>query len=117
MPYVVRRYAITQGMQAGMIVSNEPGYYEDGGFGIRIENLVLVEPRAIAGGERAMLGFETLTLAPLDRSLIVPELLDATETAWIDAYHAQVREALSPDLDAATRAWLETATRPIARST
>ena len=97
----------------GMILSNEPGYYRAGAYGIRIENLILVEPREVAGGERPMLGFETLTLAPYDRRLIETSLLDAGELACIDAYHARVREALAPSLDDETRAWLEDVTRPL----
>ena len=100
-------------LQAGMILSNEPGYYRPGAYGIRVENLILVEERAIAGAERPMLGFETLTLAPLDRALIEPALLAPAEAAWLDAYHAWVRETLSPDLDPETRAWLDRATRPL----
>ncbi|GJE53543.1 MULTISPECIES: aminopeptidase P family protein [Methylobacterium] len=103
----------TTALESGMILSNEPGYYRAGTYGIRIENLILVEERAIAGGERQMLGFETLTLAPLDRHLIVADLLSPAETEWIDAYHARVRETLGPDLDPDTRAWLEAATQPI----
>ncbi|KQT80623.1 aminopeptidase P family protein [Methylobacterium sp. Leaf466] len=97
----------------GMILSNEPGYYRAGAYGIRIENLILVETRAIAGAERPMLGFETLTLAPYDPRLIDTGLLDAGEIAWIDAYHARVRAALSPGLEPATRAWLDDVTRPL----
>ena len=100
-------------LQAGMILSNEPGYYKPGAYGIRIENLVLVEERTVPGGERPMLGFETLTLAPFDRRLIEMGLLSSAETAWIDAYHARVRDTLAPDLDAETRAWCEAATRPL----
>jgi Xaa-Pro aminopeptidase len=100
-------------LKAGMMLSNEPGFYKAGAYGIRIENLVLVEPRQIDGGDREMLGFETLTLAPIDLRLIEPTLLDAAETAWLDAYHAWVRETLSPGLDTHTRAWLEAATRPL----
>jgi Xaa-Pro aminopeptidase len=100
-------------LEAGMILSNEPGYYASGAYGIRIENLVLVEPRPMSGGERPMLGFETLTLAPYDRRLIEPALLDPGERAWIDAYHARVRETLAPGLDAEARAWLERATAPL----
>ncbi|MCJ2036914.1 aminopeptidase P family protein [Methylobacterium sp. J-068] len=100
-------------LEAGMILSNEPGYYRTGAYGIRLENLVLVEPRTVPGGERPMLGFETLTLAPFDRRLIRADLLTPEEMAWIDAYHARVRAALGPDLDAATRAWLEKATLPM----
>ena len=98
-----------------MIISNEPGYYAAGAFGIRIENLVVVEERTIPGGERPMLGFETLTLAPIDSSLVEPKLLDADEIAWLDDYHARVRKALSPRVDASTKAWLAKATRRLAR--
>ncbi|KQP30398.1 X-Pro aminopeptidase [Methylobacterium sp. Leaf102] len=101
-------------LEAGMILSNEPGYYRAGAYGIRLENLVLVEPRAIPGGERPMLGFETLTLAPFDCRLVAVDLLGPAERAWIDAYHARVRDALGPHLDAPTRAWLDAATRPLA---
>jgi Xaa-Pro aminopeptidase len=98
----------------GMIVSNEPGYYAAGAFGIRIENLVAVETRTITGGERPMLGFETLTLAPIDLALVEPKLLDADEIAWLDAYHARVRKTLAPLVDTATRRWLAQATRRLA---
>lgn len=101
-------------LKPGMIVSNEPGYYREGAYGIRIENLQYVtEPAEIAGGERAMLGFETLTLAPLARDLIDRALLGAAETAWVDAYHARVRAALKPDLPAEIGAWLEAACAPL----
>jgi Xaa-Pro aminopeptidase len=103
----------TVALEPGMILSNEPGYYAAGRYGIRIENLVLVEPREVPGGERPVLGFETLTLAPYDRRLIDASLLEPGERAWIDAYHARVRDALSPLLDAPTRAWLEAATEPL----
>ncbi len=101
----------TTPLASGMIVSNEPGYYSAGAFGIRTENLVAVEERAIAGGERRMLGFETLTLAPIDLRLVEPKLLDAEEIAWLDAYHARVRKVLSPLVDTPTRRWLARATR------
>jgi Xaa-Pro aminopeptidase len=101
-------------LEPGMILSNEPGYYARGAYGIRIENLVLVEHRAIPGGERPMLGFETLTLAPYDRRLIRPDLLAPEERAWIDAYHARVRDTLAPLVDAETRVWLDRATAPLA---
>jgi Xaa-Pro aminopeptidase len=100
-------------LESGMIISNEPGYYKAGDFGIRIENLVVVEPRNIAGAERDMLGFETITLAPIDRSLIEPKLLDPAEIAWLDAYHTRVRKAISPYLEADVRKWLKAATKPI----
>jgi Xaa-Pro aminopeptidase len=95
----------------GMIVSNEPGYYAAGEFGIRIENLIAVEARTIAGGERPMLGFETLTLAPIDLALVEPRLMGADEIVWLDAYHARVRKTLSPLVDAPTHRWLAQATR------
>ena len=96
-------------LRAGMMLSNEPGYYKAGEYGIRIENLVLVVPRAIAGGdpERAMLAFETLTFAPIERDLIDPALLTADELAWLNAYHARVTEQIGPLLDGEDRAWLE----------
>ncbi len=104
----------TAALQPGMIVSNEPGYYKTRAFGIRIENLVLVEERDLAGAERPMLGFETLTLAPFDLALVEPALLTPGETAWLDAYHARVRETLADLVDSETRAWLIAATRPLA---
>jgi Xaa-Pro aminopeptidase len=98
----------------GMICSNEPGYYKEGAFGIRIENLVLVtQPQKIPGGDREMLGFETLTLAPIDRRLIVKDMLTAGEIAWLDAYHAEVAERIGPELDPETRRWLDAATAPL----
>lgn len=101
-------------LEPGMIVSNEPGYYRPDHFGIRIENLVLVTPPApVPGGDRDMLGFETLTLAPIDRRLILPALLSADEIAWLDAYHLRVQGALVADLPEAERDWLIAATRPI----
>ena len=101
-------------LEPGMIVSNEPGYYKTGGYGIRIENLQIVTPAAdIAGGERAMLGFETLTFAPIDRALIVKEFLTKDERAWLNRYHVQVREIIGPQILAAERAWLESATAPV----
>ncbi len=103
----------TVALEAGMILSNEPGYYKAGEYGIRIENLILVEPRDIPGGERPMLGFETLTLAPIDRTLVDPRLLDRNETAWLDDYHARVRAELFGLVDTDTREWLENVTRPI----
>ena len=108
-----------RGMQEllpGMILSNEPGYYRDGAFGIRIENLVYVhEARPIPGGDRPMLGFETLTLCPIDRRLIVTGLLDPQEIAWLDAYHARVRAEIEPLVasEPDVRDWLVAATAPL----
>lgn len=96
-----------QELHAGMILSNEPGYYKPNAFGIRIENLVLVEEREIAGQEGKYLGFETLTYVPLDRKLIEKALLTAEELAWIDGYHAQVRALLSLRLAGEDLAWVE----------
>lgn len=102
-------------LEPGMILSNEPGFYRTGEYGIRIENLECVtEAREIDRGERPMLGFETLTLAPLDRRLIDVALLNEAERAWVDAYHARVLAEIGPGLeDAAARSWLEAATRPL----
>jgi Xaa-Pro aminopeptidase len=104
-------------LEPGMIVSNEPGYYKQGAYGIRIENLVLVtEPEKVAGGEREVMGFETLTLAPIDRRLVVPELLSTEELAWLNAYHARVLDIIGPELGPTDRAWLEAATAEIRRA-
>jgi Xaa-Pro aminopeptidase len=101
-------------LEPGMIVSNEPGYYKTGAYGIRIENLVLVtEPAQVAGGERELMAFDTLTLAPIDRRLVVAEMLSAAELAWLNAYHARVCETISPELGPQDRAWLKQATAPI----
>jgi Xaa-Pro aminopeptidase len=110
-PQRISKAGSGQPLLPGMIVSNEPGYYKVGAYGIRIENLVLVEPAE--GGEREMLGFETLTLAPIDRRLVEPGLLDAEERAWLNAYHARVYGELGPLLDPPTREWLAAATEPI----
>lgn len=98
--------AAMEPLRAGMMLSNEPGYYKAGEYGIRIENLVLVEPRTIAGADRDMLGFETLTLCPIERTLIVADLLTAGERDWLNAYHARVAEILAPELEGADRDWL-----------
>ncbi len=101
------------GLEPGMIVSNEPGYYKTGAYGIRIENLVVVTAVEVAGAERELRGFETLTLAPIDRRLIEAGLLTAEEIAWLDAYHARVRAEITPLVDAETAEWLAGATRPL----
>jgi Xaa-Pro aminopeptidase len=100
-------------LRAGMILSNEPGYYKPGAYGIRIENLVLVVETQIEGAEKDMLAFETLTFAPIDRSLIAPEMLSPEERAWLDAYHAQVLHLIGPQVEGEVRAWLEEQCRPI----
>jgi Xaa-Pro aminopeptidase len=104
-------------LKRGMILSNEPGYYKTDAYGIRIENLVLVvEGPAVAGAEKQLNAFETLTLAPIDRRLIDIALLTDEEINWLDAYHARVAEALGPLVDTATRPWLEAATRPLSQA-
>ncbi len=94
---------------AGMILSNEPGYYKTGEYGIRIENLVLVVDRDIEGGEKEMLGFETLTFAPIDRRLIDVEMLDHEELAWLNCYHAHVLAKIGPQLSGKDLEWLQEA--------
>ena len=111
-PQRISKAPNSQALLPGMIVSNEPGYYKTGAYGIRIENLVLVQPVEDAA-EREMLGFETLTLAPIDRNLIETSLLDDEEIAWLDRYHAKVRETLTPLVDPETARWLLEATQPI----
>ena len=102
-----------QALIAGMILSNEPGYYKQDAFGIRIENLVLTVEKDIEGAESTFLGFETLTFVPLDRTLIARDLLTQSETAWVDEYHAKVRNLLVPQLDGEDRAWVERHTQPL----
>ena len=107
----------TAALRRGMILSNEPGYYKAGAYGIRIENLVLVvEAAAVPGAEKPLNAFETLTLAPIDRRLVVAAMLTPDEMDWLDAYHARVAQTLSPLVDDETRAWLAAATRPLAQS-
>jgi Xaa-Pro aminopeptidase len=104
----------TAALKRGMILSNEPGYYRTGAYGIRIENLVLVVAAPpVAGGEKELDAFETLTLAPIDRRLVEPSLLTNDEQRWLDDYHARVATTLTPLVDADTRAWLTAATRPL----
>jgi len=104
----------TAALRRGMILSNEPGYYKAGHYGIRIENLVLVVESAPAvGAEKPLNAFETLTLAPIDRRLVVPELLSEEEIAWLDQYHTRVEATLAPLVDAESRAWLSAAARPL----
>ena len=100
-------------LQAGMILSNEPGYYKAGAYGIRIENLVLVVEKPVDSAEKETLGFETLTFAPIERRLIVKEMLLPAELAWLDAYHAEVVAKIASQLDGDERAWLEAACAPL----
>ena len=113
-PQRIAKAVNTQPLLPGMILSNEPGYYREGHWGIRIETLQVVTPAApIAGGERPMHGFEQLTMAPLDRRLIDVALLTADERAYVDAYHAEVLARVGPLLDGEVRAWLEVQCAPL----
>jgi Xaa-Pro aminopeptidase len=104
-------------LKRGMILSNEPGYYHTGAYGIRIENLILVtEATTVADPDKPFNAFETLTLAPIDRRLVEPTMMTAAEITWLDAYHARVRDVLADLVDAPTREWLNAATAPIAAS-
>lgn len=103
-------------LEAGMILSNEPGYYREGAFGIRIENLLVVEPAAdlpSADAEREMLAWRTLTYVPIDRRLIVAEMLNQEERNWLNAYHQDVASSIGPNVSAAAQAWLDKATATI----
>jgi len=103
----------TEKLLEGMMLSNEPGYYKEGAYGIRLENLILVTPaEQIEGGDIAMHGFETLTLAPFDRRMIKTHMLDRDELHWLDSYHAWVLAEIGPMLDGETLAWLEKACAP-----
>ena len=112
-PQFIASRASGVALKPGMIISNEPGYYKAGEFGIRIENLVTVVRAHAENGERDIYKFDTLTLAPIDLRLVTVELLTADERAWLNAYHARVRDTLSPLVDEPTRAWLTEATRPL----
>ncbi|MBV9064057.1 MAG: M24 family metallopeptidase C-terminal domain-containing protein, partial [Alphaproteobacteria bacterium] len=113
-PQNISKKPIQQPLKPGMICSNEPGYYKEGEYGIRIENLIVVtEPKSIPGGERPMMEFETITLAPIDLNLVEVKLLTDEERVWLNQYHKRVRETLSPQVDAETREWLQHATRAV----
>jgi Xaa-Pro aminopeptidase len=103
----------TTPLEPGMILSNEPGFYKEGEYGIRIENLIVVEERVIPGGDRTIYGFETITWAPYERALIDMRLLDDGEIAWINAYHAQVWSNLAGSVDGEAKDWLEKACLPL----
>jgi Xaa-Pro aminopeptidase len=103
----------TTPLKRGMILSNEPGYYKTDAFGIRIENLELVVGTDIAGAEKPVNAFETLTLAPIDRRLIDLSMLSGDELSWLNDYHERVRHAVRPHVDEATKAWLDAATEPL----
>jgi Xaa-Pro aminopeptidase len=112
-PHRISKIANNVALQPGMIVSNEPGYYKTGAYGIRIENLVAVKEAQIEGADRRYLEFETLTLAPIDLACMEPGLLTEAERQWINDYHRRVRDVVGPQVDEATRAWLAEATRAI----
>lgn len=112
-PHRISKVANNVALQPGMIVSNEPGYYKTGAYGIRIENLVAVTEAEIDGADRRYFEFETLTLAPIDLNAVDVGLLTEGEKNWLNAYHARVREVVSPQVDETTRTWLEEATRPL----
>jgi len=97
-------------LRPGMILSNEPGYYRPGHFGIRIENLLIVQnPRKRHGQERPMLSFETLSYVPIDKNLIDSKLLTRAELQWLDAYHAKAFQMHADSVEPAAQAWLESA--------
>jgi len=111
-PQSISKRPITQALMPGMICSNEPGYYKAEEYGIRIENLVVVQ-EVQTDGDRKMMGFETITLSPIDLELVEVSLLTSDERQWLNGYHAKVRETLTPLVDEETRVWLEKATRAI----
>jgi Xaa-Pro aminopeptidase len=112
-PVSISRLARPVAIAAGMILSNEPGFYLPEHYGIRLENLLLVQPAELPGAMKPFLRFETLTLAPFDTRLLVPEMLEAWERDWLDTYHARVLAEVGPDLDGPGRAWLSGACAPI----
>ncbi len=113
-PHRIAKPGNTVALLPGMIVSNEPGYYRTGAYGIRTENLqVVTAPAPIEGGEREMMGFETLTLAPIDRNLIVKKLLSAAELEWLNAYHGRVLAVVGPLLENAAKDWLTEVCQPL----
>ena len=112
-PQRISKHPSSVALRPGMIVSNEPGYYRDGAYGIRCENLVTVVEVDCHGGERPMLGFEALTLVPFDRRLLQLDMLDEVELAWLNEYHARVRASLEPLLEGEDRDWLIRATEPL----
>jgi Xaa-Pro aminopeptidase len=114
-PQRISKAPNSQPLLPGMIISNEPGYYKTGGYGIRIENLIVVQAEEQLSREtgREMLSFETITLAPIDHNLVIAERLDYDEKLWFNAYHARVRETIGPLVDVETRTWLDAATAPL----
>lgn len=113
-PQRISKASNTIALQPGMIVSNEPGYYKTGEYGIRIENLQFVlPPEEIAGGERPMMAFRTLTMAPIHRDLIDLDLLNKAERQYVDDYHAEVLKVIGPKFDGEIKSWLVKACAPL----
>ena len=113
-PQRIARQSSAVALLPGMILSNEPGLYKPGAYGIRIENLVVVTPpQMLEGADRLTLGFEVLTLAPIDRRLIASGMLSATERAWVDAYHGRVLSTVAPAVESEVAGWLEGACAPL----
>jgi Xaa-Pro aminopeptidase len=113
-PQRIAKWGTAQPLLEGMILSNEPGYYREGHWGIRIETLQVVTPAVVPeGGERPMHGFEQLTFAPIDRRLIAVDLLTPAERAYVDAYHAETLAKVGPLVESEVRAWLEQACAPL----
>ena len=106
-PVSISRAARPIAIEAGMLLSNEPGFYLPGGYGIRLENLIMAQEAAFPGAGKPFLRFETMTWAPFDRRLIAPWLLTGAEVAWLDAYHAEVARKVAPHVEGAARVWLE----------
>ena len=112
-PAGISRAAKPVPLAPGMILSDEPGYYLPGAYGVRLENLILVQPADFPGSAKKFLRFETLTLVPFDRALIDPAMLSADALSWLNAYHARVEQELSPHLGAAAKTWLQAACAPL----
>jgi Xaa-Pro aminopeptidase len=112
-PQNISKKPVMQALKPGMVCSNEPGFYKAGAFGIRIENLIVVTAAEDMGGERKMMGFETITLVPIDLNLVEPSLLTDAEKGWLNIYHARVRDRIGPLVDGDARKWLDQATRAI----
>lgn len=109
---------LTTALQSGMILSNEPGFYQDGSFGVRIESLIVVRPRATRYQfqQKQYLGFETITLVPMQRQLIDVALLSDGELAWLNAFHAETREKVAPLVEGKAKEWLIRETEEIKRA-
>jgi Xaa-Pro aminopeptidase len=119
-PHRIAKRSADVPFQPGMIVSNEPGYYKEGAYGIRIENLEVVRAAPVeesGDDSREMLEFEALTLAPIDVALVDTTIMTADEIDWLNSYHARVRSTITPLVDAKTAVWLEGATQPLSLPT